>query len=60
MTASASPLAVARRASAPGGIYDDYRAFVAGLPCGEQGKRLRCHNARAFLGASEVSGGAPG
>jgi hypothetical protein len=37
--------------AAPGGIYDDYLAFVATLPCADQGKRLRRRNARVFLAA---------
>jgi site-specific recombinase XerD len=32
-------------------VFDDYLAFVASLPCGEEGKKLRRRNARAFLAA---------
>ena len=48
-----SPLTQPRVESeaAPDGVYDDYVAFVATLPCADQGKRLRRHNARAFLAA---------
>jgi hypothetical protein len=31
------------------GVYDDYLAFVAALSCGDEGKKLRRRNARAFL-----------
>ena len=50
MTATASR-APQRDEDGSGEIYDDYLAFVATLPCGEEGKKLRRRNARIFLEA---------